>query len=100
MKAHLDQIATHLDQYAIRERFSDYLFWIPRTKKKRSRVRHTLKAKDLVKYLEPNCLKGISRIKCELCSLSVPQLIVLYGKMWEKELKEDHIKELEKFLKG
>lgn len=34
-----------------------------------------------------------------LCNLTFPQLIVLYGRLWEKELKEEQLKEIDKYEK-
>jgi hypothetical protein len=52
-------------------------------------LRNNLKVKDLIRYTKTN-----TRL-----DLSFPQIIVLYGKLWEKELFPKQLQEVEEYAK-
>ena len=84
---HLDKVASFIEFGEVTEAISRYLHW---HKKNISEV----SLEEFKNWL------GVTWPKNEtLNNLSFPQLIVLYGKMWEKELKPEHLKEIEELLK-
>mgnify|MGYP001597727094 CR=1 FL=1 len=115
MQAPLDMVSNFIAQGMIESRFDTYLSWRPLAYKppawcktdgskikwvykKALYLKENLRVKDFIKYLKPRCLSP-THTWHKLCNLSFPQLIVLYGKLWEKELLPQHIQAVEELVK-
>lgn len=88
MSMSLSDVAAYVAFYEVKELIGTKAFWMHK-----GRVPKALK--ELFQYADLQRPKH----RRELKALSVPQLIVLYGRMWEKNLKPEHLQEVEELLK-
>lgn len=83
----IDRVANYIKTRNVTERITQYFIFCGISKKERD---------ILIKFDEYNKNQKVK--DTDLQKLSFPQLIVLYGNLWEKLLKPEQIKEVEDLL--
>jgi hypothetical protein len=88
MKIALDKVSSILDSYAVKQLIDQGCHW------------GVFTLDSPIGELKAYANNLLPRNKGNLEGLSNPQLIVLYGKLWEKEILPEHLKEVEELING
>lgn len=82
----VDKIASYIMRGNVNQLVGQYFFW--------NKNKISSQEEETLKEFEEYATKQVVKDK-DLDKLSFPQLIVLYGKIYEKELKPEHLKKVE-----